>query len=261
MVENSFKSYAKVNLFLKIVGVQGSYHKIFSRFLRVGSLYDTLSFVQDGRGEFYIDGDFNFPLKKNIIYKTYISLLKYLDISKRERVEEFFKDYSLKVDKKIPMMAGLGGGSSNSATFLNMVDDILELNLKLEDKIDIVKNLGSDIIFFLYNVESANVYGTGNIIKPLNESSIQIDIYTPPIGCNTAKVYQIFRERFFHTTPIESLEDLEYKNSQEIFKNLSVESSNDLYQPAVELCPKLRDYYKSGYLFSGSGSSFFKIRG
>lgn len=260
MIKEKFKSYAKVNLFLKIVGVQGNYHKLFSRFLRVDSLYDTLYLTKENRGEFYINGNFDFPLEKNIIYKTYISLLNYLDSYRRERVEKFFEEYSLKIEKKIPMMAGLGGGSSNSATFLNMINDILELNLEIEDRIEIVEKLGSDIIFFLYSVESANVYGTGDIIEPLNEKRLDIDVYTPPIECNTAKVYSIFRDKFFHLTPIESLESLKNRSSQEIFNSSLIESANDLYQPAKELCPKLKDYYKDGYLFSGSGSSFFRIR-
>jgi 4-diphosphocytidyl-2-C-methyl-D-erythritol kinase len=256
-----FKSYAKVNLFLKIVGVRGNYHELFSRFLRVNSLYDTLYFVEENRGKFHIDGDFNFSQNSNIIYKTLLSLLDRIDNRKRAEIEEFLKTFTLKVDKRIPMMAGLGGGSSNSATFLNMIDRIFGLKLSIEEKIEIVKDLGSDIIFFLYDIDSANVYGTGETIKPFNDNSIaSIEVYTPEIECNTGAVYSNFRNSFFNITPIEEVEYLADMSSLEIYRTLSREFANDLFLPALDIYPDLVKHQKDSYLFSGSGSSFFEIR-
>ncbi len=260
MINREFKSYPKVNLFLKIVGVQGNYHQLFFLFLRVHSIYDTLSFQNDNLGKFVIHGDFDFPLETNIIYQTYISLLNYLDKSRKQQVIELFQQYSLKVDKQIPMMAGLGGGSSNSATFLNMVDEVANLKLELNEKIEIVKKLGSDIIFFLYDIESANVFGTGDIIEKLDEPKLNIETFTPPIQCHTGKVYSMFRDNFFHTSSIQELHHWKTTSSLDLFQILDIEYGNDLYQPAKRLCPNLESWYKDGYLFSGSGSSFFTIR-
>ena len=261
MTTKKFRSYAKINLFLKMVGIRGDYHEIFSRFIRVKSLYDTMSFEENKTGKFFIDSDFSFPQEKNIIFHTYSSLLSYLDSEKRIVVEEFFKNFSIKIDKRIPMMAGLGGGSSNSATFLNMVDEVLNLQLTLNQKRDIVKNLGSDILFFLYNIDSANVFGTGDIVKIFKEEVLDIEVFTPKIECNTGKIYREFRKNFFNISDINELKYLENISSKEIFKTLSIEFANDLFQPAESVCPKLKSFRKDGYLFSGSGSSFFKIGG
>jgi 4-diphosphocytidyl-2-C-methyl-D-erythritol kinase len=259
-MNKKYKSYAKINLFLKIVGIRGNYHEIFSRFIRVHSLYDILSFEKSEQNSFFIDSEFSFPQEKNIIHKTYLSLLSYLNKSQKQEVEKFFQNYSLKVTKNIPMMAGLGGGSSNSATFLNMVDEVLNINLTLNQKIKIVDKLGSDIIFFLYNINSANVFGTGNIIEIFDEEKLDIEIVTPKIECDTSEVYKIFRKKFYHISDIKDLDYLKLQKSKDIFSDISLDFANDLFQPAKYICPKLEKMTKDNYLFSGSGSSFFTIR-
>ena len=73
-----------------MVGIRGDYHEIFSRFVRVKSLYDTMSFEENKTDKFFIDSDFSFPQEQNIIFHTYRSLLSYLDLEKSKIVEEFF---------------------------------------------------------------------------------------------------------------------------------------------------------------------------
>ena len=61
-----YQAHAKVNIFLKIVGVRGHYHELLSRFMIVPSLFDTLSFVPKQSTEpFELIGDFNCPLEHN----------------------------------------------------------------------------------------------------------------------------------------------------------------------------------------------------
>ncbi|MDT8339817.1 MAG: 4-(cytidine 5'-diphospho)-2-C-methyl-D-erythritol kinase, partial [Sulfurimonas sp.] len=75
-----YKAYAKVNIFLKIIGKRGNYHEIISRFMRVDSLYDELSFAPKQKsGEFEIVGEFSCDTKQNTIYKAYRALLEALD--------------------------------------------------------------------------------------------------------------------------------------------------------------------------------------
>ncbi|HIO70501.1 MAG TPA: 4-(cytidine 5'-diphospho)-2-C-methyl-D-erythritol kinase [Campylobacterales bacterium] len=259
-IMEKFYSYPKVNLFLKIVGTDGNYHLLFSRFLRVKTLHDTLYFVEKKSEGFYIETNLQIDLESNTIYRTYLSLLNYLQPHHKKRVEEFFKFHTLKLEKRIPTMAGLGGGSSNSATFLNMVDGVLGLNLDIHEKLEIVKNIGSDIPFFLYDIDSANVSGKGEIIEKFDEVVPEIEVFTPPVQCSTSEVYRVFRKKFFKLTPIEELEKWREIPSLEIFKSLNIESANDLYRPAKYLCPELKKFQKEEYLFSGSGSSFFKFK-
>ena len=203
-----FYSYPKVNLFLKIVGTDEDYHLLFSRFLRVKTLYDTLYFVEKKSEGFHIETNLQIDLESNSIYRTYMSILDHLPPHHKKEVEEFFKFHILKLEKRIPAMAGLGGGSSNSATFLNMVDKVLGLNLGISEKLEIVKDIGSDIPFFLYDIDSANVSGKGEVIEKFDEVVPEIEIFTPPVQCSTSEVYRVFRKRFFKLTPIEELDYL-----------------------------------------------------
>ena len=121
------KSYAKVNIFLKIVGIKDNYHLLASRFARVKNLYDTISFVKCECKEFTLEGNFGCNTTSNTIYKAY---LKLQNIS--QSVNEYFKTHKIIVNKNIPEFAGLGGGSSNCATFILMVNEVCKLNLEKE---------------------------------------------------------------------------------------------------------------------------------
>ena len=127
MIEMSEKSYAKVNIFLKIADKRDNYHELVSRFVRVHNLYDLMSFVKTSRKAFDIIGDFGCKMETNTVYKAYKLIEKF------NGVTEFFKNYSVKIEKNIPEFAGLGGGSSNAATFLIMVNKYCNLNLSKDE--------------------------------------------------------------------------------------------------------------------------------
>lgn len=108
-------AHAKVNIFLRIVGTRGNYHELYSRFMRVRDLYDTLSFVPKQTTQaFELIGDFNCALEHNTLYKIY-RVLQEQGFSKE--IERVMQTYALHVKKQIPTGAGLGGGSSDAATF------------------------------------------------------------------------------------------------------------------------------------------------
>ena len=111
-----YKAFAKVNIFLKITGKRGDYHTISSRFVRVNTLYDTLWFEDKENNEFEIKGDFNCPIKDNTITKAYNALL---EATQSDKLIVWMQTHRICVEKRIPSFAGLGGGSSDAATFLN----------------------------------------------------------------------------------------------------------------------------------------------
>lgn len=245
------KSYAKVNIFLKIVGLRGDYHELNSRFVRVKNLYDEVSFIKSNEKELKIIGNFSCPIEKNTVYKAYKLLEKY------KRVEEFFKNYYVKIDKKIPEFAGLGGGSSNAATFINMVNRYCELNLNKDELAQIGKSVGADVPFFIYEYDSANVKGIGEVVEKFDEETLDIEVITPNIKCNTGEIFKLFRKDYFE-------EKSEYKElfslkSDKILESLNIFEANDLYKVALKLEPKLEEFSKNYWFFSGSGSSFFRI--
>ncbi|PRM99151.1 4-(cytidine 5'-diphospho)-2-C-methyl-D-erythritol kinase [Aliarcobacter cryaerophilus] len=251
------KSYAKVNIFLKIVGLRDNYHLIASRFVRVKNLFDTISFVQKDVDNFSIEGNFSCLLEKNTVYKAYKELEKF------DCVKEFFKKNIVKIDKNIPEFAGLGGGSSNCASFLNMVNQACNLNLSKEELAKIGSNIGADVPFFVYDFDSANVSGIGEIVEEFKEESLNIEVITPKIPCDTAKIYKNFRKKFYKEADIkrdkDEVKELFATNSKDILKKFSINEANDLYFSALDLNQDLKKFEKDNWFFSGSGSSFFKI--
>ncbi|MGJ0456165.1 4-(cytidine 5'-diphospho)-2-C-methyl-D-erythritol kinase [Aliarcobacter cryaerophilus] len=247
------KSYSKVNIFLKIVGLRDNYHLIASRFVRVKNLFDTISFIKKDVDNFLIEGNFSCILEKNTVYKAYKELEKF------DEVKEFFKKNIVKIDKNIPEFAGLGGGSSNCATFLNMVNQACNLNLSKEELAKIGSNIGADVPFFVYEFDSANVSGIGEIVEEFKEESLNIEVITPKIACDTGKIYKNFREKFYKELNKDEVKELFVTNSKDILKKFSINEANDLYFSALDLNQDLKKFEKDNWFFSGSGSSFFKI--
>jgi len=248
------KSYAKVNIFLKIAGIRGNYHELVSRFVRVHSLYDIVSFEKGDNKEFTLIGKFGCETKKNTIYKAYEKLK---EIS--SKVEEFFKTHYVKVEKNIPEFAGLGGGSSNCATFLIMVNEVCNLNLSKDDLAKIGSSIGADVPFFIYEFDSANVTGIGEIVEKFDEEILDIEVITPDIKCNTGEIFKTFREKFYKQITKDEENFLINLKSKEILKKLNITEANDLYEPAIYNYEQLKKYSKNDWFFSGSGSSFFKV--
>lgn len=252
-----YKAYAKVNIFLKITGTRGNYHEIVSRFMRVNDLYDELSFVPKETPEFKIIGDFSCKTEQNTIYKAYRALHS---ATGSESLEKLMQSYAIDVRKSIPAFAGLGGGSSDAATYLKMCNEVLHLGLSLNELAAIGLKVGADVPFFIYGYDSANVSGIGEIVQEFKEELLHFEVVTPKIEISTPKVYTIYRENFFH--PIDGFKADEFKksNSLDILNSMGIAEVNDLFEPALQEYKELKNHYKHGWYFSGSGSSFFRVK-
>lgn len=255
-----YKAYAKVNIFLKITGKRDNYHEIISRFMRVSSLYDELSFVAkeesgDRAGDFKIYGNFACETSQNTIYKAYFALKQ---ATSAESLEKLMRTHAVHVKKSIPAFAGLGGGSSDAATYLKMCNEVLHLGLSLNELARIGLKVGADVPFFIYGYSSANVSGIGEIVEAFDEEILDFEVFTPDVKISTPKVYQIYREGFY--APIDGFQTNELKKtlSKDILNNMSASEANDLFKPALQEYKDLKQYYRHGWHFSGSGSSFFK---
>ena len=256
-----YKAYAKVNIFLKITGSRGAYHEIISRFMKVQTLYDKLSFVskedvQAKANEFKIIGDFSCTTEQNTIYKAYFALK---EATHSEKLEQLMQTHAIEVEKNIPAFAGLGGGSSDAATYLKMCNEVLNLDLSLNELAMIGLKVGADVPFFIYGYSSANVSGIGEVVEEFQEELLHIETYTPKIKISTPRVYKVYREDFYN--PIDGFKTQELKQmlSKDALTAMNPAEANDLFEPALREYKELKNYYKSGYHFSGSGSSFFRI--
>lgn len=254
------KIYPKLNIFLNILPpLQGGMHPLLSRFvLAKGELYDEMEILEGGE-RFEIEGDFSCTQQENLIYKA------------KEALKSAFPQYSsyleslrVEVQKNIPQGAGLGGGSADAGVFLAEVARRLEI--PKEALGGIASRVGSDVSFFVNEFESANIMGVGDVVNEFEENTHYVyEIFTPKIFCDTGKVYQAFDE-LLKNGEIESVAKVDFLNlsSIELLSRFSAFELNDLLIPALRVYPKLKEVQEElgeGWCFSGSGSSFFRVRG
>ena len=246
------KSFAKINVFLKVVGTRGNYHEILSRFVLCEQLFDEIYFKKSDL--FAIECN-NRDIKDNIIQKA-IDELKRAGFS--NELDEFFSSHKIIINKNIPIGAGLGGGSSNAATFLLMVNDELNLNIKHENLMQIASKIGADVAFFVSGYKAANVSGIGEIIEEFNDEVPNLNIFTPNVFCSTPMVYQEFRSNFLQYIDVNAAKKMQNLKSKELLEIYKNEELNDLFAPCFKLYPQMNEF-KDKFL-SGSGSSVFSVK-
>jgi 4-diphosphocytidyl-2-C-methyl-D-erythritol kinase len=250
-----YNAFAKVNIFLKITGKRGNYHTISSRFMRVNTLYDTLWFEEKEAGDFELRGNFTCSINDNTLYKAYKALLQ---TTQSKELLTWMQTHVLCVEKRIPSFAGLGGGSSDAATFLHMCNDSLQLGLTHDELARIGATVGADVPFFVYGYESANVSGIGEIVQPFSESTLEFEINTPDIEISTPAVYNYYRQHLYAPIGLQEAGRLEATPSRDILAHMDPKEANDLYLSALGCYSELSE--QDGWFFSGSGSSFFRLK-
>lgn len=136
------ESPAKVNLRLEILGKRkDGYHEIRTVFQKI-SLRDTLHFsLMPGKRIWIETSNPNLPTgKDNLVHQAILSL---------KTRSTYQGGIRVKIDKRIPLGAGLGGGSSNAATTLRALNQLLQLNLTRKELMTIGATIGADVPFFL----------------------------------------------------------------------------------------------------------------
>ncbi len=256
---NSIKAHAKVNIFLKITGHESGYHTLISRFMRVENLYDTIDFTPAHCDSFTLEGFTDIPLESNTIYKAYLALKEY---TKSDAIDIFFSEHKVSVSKHIPSQAGLGGGSSDAAAFMRLANEACGLGINIDTLSEIGSKIGADLPFFIYNYPSANVKGFGNIVQAYDEEPLELEIWTPNIACDTAEVYKTFKRELLCDINPSSYAKWEHLDSKSLLDTIADPVVlNDLYLAAMIAYPQLKLLEgRNGWFFSGSGSSFFRIK-
>ena len=253
-----FRAFPKVNVFLKIVGQdENGYHLLDSRFcLALGKTYDLIEVRESG--SFVIKGDFDCSLESNLMYRAIATLRNYLGET-RGRILNFL---NIEVEKRIPVGAGLGGGSADAGMLLYHLNQEY-FNIPDEKMYEIARILGADVSFFYSQAKSANVYGVGELIEVFEEDLLEFEIFTPEISCNTKEVYCAYDDYPHNHLSSYVYRGLSDKTSLEILKTHDRFELNDLLAPALMRYSDL-SVIEQGlgheWFFSGSGSSFFRIR-
>ena len=251
------KSNAKINLSLGVLGkLNSKFHKIES-FISFIDLCDDIQInqISEKNHKVFFYGKFSKNIPKN---NTIATLLKILDSKKLLKD----KKYLIKINKKIPLESGMGGGSMNAASILKyfLKKKIIKLNRKRINKI--ANQIGSDVILGLEKKNSI-LKGNGQILRSKTKLNLYLLIIKPNFGCSTKNIYKGVKT---YSKPA-----LFNSHKKTFYLNNLLNLKNDLEQPAFNKYKELNEIKRTmlnlpKVLFvrmTGSGSSiigYFKSK-
>jgi len=244
MPYSKIKSHAKINLALNIVGKKKSLHKIES-ILKFVNLHDVILIKKIKLNDHSVS--FKGKFSKNIGKDNTISkLLKILE--KKKLLNN--KKFEIKVSKKIPNKAGLGGGSMNAASVLKFFVKKKIINVSKKEIIKISKLIGSDVILGL-NQKSAILTSRNQIQYFSNISKFYTLIVKPNFGCSTSFIYSKVKKfsKIKFNRPKKKMFDFDYLKSM----------NNDLEAIAFLKYPKLKKI--KSYLENSLDPIFVRMTG
>lgn len=172
-------SPAKLNLFLHITGRrENGYHELQTIFQLI-DLYDWMAFTPTLDEQIKIDGLSEVRPEENLIYRAAQIL--------RPHAKKFC-GLNIKIEKNIPMGAGLGGGSSNAATTLIVLNQLWECGLNQEQLADYGVKLGADVPIFIYG-KNAWAEGIGEHLSFIDLDQKQFIILKPDCFISTQLLF------------------------------------------------------------------------
>ena len=251
------KAHAKVNISLNLTGQKDHDLHYLVSMICFCDFYDTISIEDSNQFKYVINDDVKFN-KPDLILKTIEFLSK--------EIGKDLPPFKITLNKKIPIGAGLGGGSANSAATLRAIDRFFNLNLTYDQKVLIGNKIGSDVPSCIVS-KPLILSGYGDQIRLLNGlDDKDIIIIYPNISLSTKEV--------FDNVDINLIEKKEsYKLEKQIEDNISFYNdgnnfdklfSNDLQSLVLKKYPAINDVIgclkKVGSSFvsmTGSGSAFF----
>ena len=254
------KAYAKLNLVLNVTtNKQKEYHEIESLMIPI-SLHDSIDItvLKEGNSTFITCDSFELAGEK------FNTVTKVIDILRAKY--HFKQHFRIIIYKRIFIAGGLGGGSSDAAAVILALNKILKLKMTDEEMIEVAREVGSDVPFFLFN-KPAIVKGTGEKIEILPSFNKQYHclVIKPQKGLSTAEVYQKFDELKCEGSKTNINKVISAFNDNEF--SLGAEISNDLEVPAIEMAPEVKelkdiliaDEGLGCVMMTGSGSTVFAL--
>jgi len=248
-------SPAKINLDLIVLNKRNdNYHNI-SSLMQPISLYDEIEIkVSDSKNVLNLQ----FPneiadFEENLITKAALKFIDYFKISSH---------LNISVKKRIPVGAGMGGGSSNAACTLIALSKLFSI-----DNFDALKGiaieLGSDVPFFLYS-RTARVGGRGEIVEPYNmNEKLKYLLIFPNIISETKLIYSLLDENYdlLKNDIINSyLKKLTFLNGKDfILENTFTPLLIQQNQKYLDIFKILENLDFDAYSISGTGSTIFCV--
>lgn len=252
MEEIHLLARAKINLTLEVLDKRkDNYHDIESIFQKI-SLYDEIHIYKIKKKDFILESNIEqLNNETNIIYKAYVELVKRVKL-----------DTGIKVvlNKKIPMQAGLAGGSTDCASFLLGMNKLFDLKLSKDEIIDIGKSLGADVVPCMYN-GAVMAKGIGEQITKINTKFYyNIVIIKPTFSCNTGEMFRLLDEkkRIFNHNKLTNVKMALEDNDLECLTS-NLYNAFEMVVDIQNIKDELLSHKALGTLLTGSGSCVYGI--
>jgi len=255
-------SPCKVNLLLNILGKRADGFHELETVMQPVNFCDELAFERGGGGVQLSCSDASLPVdSRNLVFRAAAAFLAAAKISDGVKIH---------LEKKIPLAAGLGGGSGNAATTLLALNELFGQPLTLAKLDELAAALGSDIPFFLYG-KPALATGRGEKVSSLDTfpalAGKAFFLIHPGFGIATPWAYQTLArfpaalngEQGRAQKLVSSLQTADLKTAANGFYNSLEAPALDKF-PVLSLYQEfLREHGALAALMSGSGSTTFAI--
>ncbi len=251
-------AFAKINLSLRVLGKRpDGYHEL-DTVLQTISLHDTIKFTVTDTPEIVLScDDRSLPAgADNLLHRAAESLRARFAPGKGARI---------RLEKRIPAQAGLGGGSADAAVTILALAYLWQVNAKAQELLEIACSLGADVPFFLCGGTARGV-GTGKDLTPWSDASDQfLLVIKPKANIATAEAYRSIKARTLTTGEAKTI--LSSSERGEISDSFDPKDLQNDFEPAVfDLAPEIKRVkvalMKAGAevaLLAGSGSAVFGV--
>ena len=257
MKEITRQAYGKINLGLDVLGKREDGYHTVRMIMQTVELHDTLTFKENSTGEITMTCDNEtLPVDENNLCIRAAKLLK----------DEFGFEggVDIHLKKRIPIAAGMAGGSTDAATVLKAVNEIFELGLSKKELMKRGVTLGADIPYCIMG-GTALAEGIGEKLTRLSPMpSVPVLIAKPPVNVSTGKVYGALDslETYDHPNIDALIHSIEYEDILGIAPKMGNVLA-DVTMPMVPEIAEIVDFMESHgavrAMMTGSGPTVFGI--
>lgn len=255
MKKIKLKAPAKINLALKIKNKRpDGYHNLIS-ILQTISLFDKIKLKKSKKLKCCCNNKIIPTNNQNLAVKAAIAFFEHCKIKQNVKIKIF---------KKIPIQAGLGGGSSNAATVLIGLNKMFETKLSKQELCKIAAKIGADVPFFIFG-KTALVSGVGEIVEQLQPINLKNILIIKPKKLNIETKLAFLKYDLSKTQQNNDINSLIEKfKKQEPFSSYCNSLFNSFESTATnnqidEIKTKLKSAGAICALMTGSGSSVFAV--
>ena len=257
MNEISVKALAKINLGLDVIRRrEDGYHEV-SMVMQTIHLYDRLDIVRNSSGNITLETNLSFlpTNENNLVYKAAKLLCDEFGIKDGIHVN---------LQKRIPVAAGMAGGSTDAAAMLYGVNKMFDLGLSTQDLMDRGVRIGADVPYCIMR-GTALAEGIGEKLTPLSPMvKCPVLIAKPAINVSTKFVYENLKlnEHTIHPNMQQLIADITEKDLKKIARDMGnvLESVTIPAYPVIaEIKEHMMEHGAVGSMMSGSGPTVFGL--